>query len=358
MDSSTSDPKIRIAIIGAGLIGPRHAQAVVKCENAELTAFVDPAETGAQVAATFNVAHYRSVAELLESARTPDAAIICTPNQTHVPVSKELSAAGVHVLVEKPISTDIASGKDLLQHLAENKVKVLVGHHRRFNPYIVSAKKIVSSGELGQPIGVNGVWALYKPPQYFEPPADWRRDNTGGVMLINMVHEVDLLHHLFGPIAAVHAEKTVSRRGYDAEEGAALTLRFRSGVVGSFFICDNAPSPWNFEAGTGENPAVPKTGQDFYRIFGTEASLSVPDLSIWSYKGTEKSWNSELARNRAEVSEGVPFEAQLDHFCKVIRGQEDPSCTAQAGLAALTVCQAIKEALVDNSTVKIEDYTL
>ncbi|KAK9784491.1 hypothetical protein SCARD494_12840 [Seiridium cardinale] len=343
-------PKIRIAIIGTGLIGPRHAQAVINSENAELVAIVEPTTAGEQIAATLKAVHYRSANDLIRFSHTVDGAIICTPNHTHVPLSQELSAAGIHILIEKPISTDVSSGKELLSRLEQTNVKVLVGHHRRFNPFMVTAKKIVASGELGRIIGVNGLWALYKPPQYFDPPTDWRRHATGGVVLINMVHEVDLLHHLLGSISTVHGERTVSQRGFEAEEGAALTLRFRSGAVGSFFLCDTVPSPWNFESGTGENPTIPSTGQDFYRIFGTEASLSVPDMSVWSYHGTQKSWNSDLVRNSAEVSAGVPFELQVDHFCKVIRGEETPSCTAQVGLAALIVCQAIKEALADNIT--------
>ncbi len=179
------------------------------------------------------------------------------------------------------------------------------------------------------------------------------------MILINMIHEVDLLHYLFGPITRVHAEKTASRRGYEAEEGAALTLRFQSGAVGTFIISDNTPSPYNFESGTGENPLVPKTGQDFYRIFGSEATLSVPDMTLWSYTGKEKkSWHQEMTEAKIPVVDAVPFELQLDHFVKVIRGQEKPSCTAQAGLAALRVCQAIKEALKDNSTVDIAPYEM
>ncbi|KAH8201400.1 hypothetical protein TruAng_004400 [Truncatella angustata] len=355
MEPST---KVRIAIIGAGLIGPRHAQAVIKCEKAELIAFVDPAETGTQTAASFGVAHFQSVADLLQSSHAPEAAIICTPNHTHVALTRELSAAGVHVLVEKPISADIATGKELLRYLDAAKVKVLVGHHRRFNPYVIAAKQIVAAGTLGRVIGVNGLWALYKPPQYFDPPTEWRRGQTGGVVLINMVHEVDILHYLFGPIVSVHAEKVAPQRGFEAEEGAAIILRFRSAVIGSFFVCDNVPSPWNFEAGTGENPTIPQSGQDFYRIFGSEASLSVPDMSVWSYKEVEKSWNSGLVTEYAKVSHGVPFELQINHFCKVVRGEEDPSCTAQAGLAALIVCQAIKEAMENSTTVELETYLL
>ncbi|KPM35417.1 hypothetical protein AK830_g11165 [Neonectria ditissima] len=137
-----------------------------------------------------------------------------------------------------------------------------------------------------------------------------------------MIHEVDLLHYLFGPITRVHAEKTISQRGFDAEEGAALTLRFKSGAVGSFLVSDSLPSPYSFEAGTGENPLIPESGQDFYRVFGTDASLSVPDMTTWSYAGGQKTWSAELVRDKVPVPDGVPFELQLGHFVRVVRGLE------------------------------------
>ncbi|KAL2682818.1 hypothetical protein Neosp_007273 [[Neocosmospora] mangrovei] len=352
----SSQPRIKFAVIGVGLIGPRHAKTVVESKEAELVAIVDLMPAGQKLAQELGVAYFKSVAEMLQSPNKPEAAIICTPNHTHVPLSRELSSGGVHILIEKPFCTDIASGKELLQHLKQSSVKAIVGHHRRFNPYMVTAKQTVSSGSLGRIIAINGIWATYKPLDYFDPPADWRRQQNGGVVLINLVHEVDLLHYLFGPITRVHAEKTISQRGFEAEEGAVLTLRFKSGAVGSFLVSDNLPSPYNFESGTGENPLIPKHGQDFYRIFGTDATLSVPDMTTWSYTGTQKSWNQEMIQEKIPVPEGIPFELQLDHFVKVIRGEETPSCTPEAGLAALVVCQAVKEALADNKTVEIDSF--
>ncbi|GAD92740.1 hypothetical protein NECHADRAFT_94396 [Paecilomyces variotii No. 5] len=253
-----------------------------------------------QLASRLKTAHYRSITDLLSSPHKPDAAIICTPNHTHVPLSKELSSHGIHILIEKPFSTDVPSGKSLLQHLkARPDIKTLVGHHRRFNPYIAPSSPST------------GLWTTFKPPSYFSPPAEWRRGRTGGVALINLIHEIDLMHYLFGPIVRVHAEKTLSQRGpdHEAEKGAALTLRFKSGVVGTFIVTDHAPSPYNFESGTGENPLIPKTGMDFYRVFGTEGSLSVPDMNLWSYRGgAQKSWHEELVKETVVVSEEVPFE--------------------------------------------------
>lgn len=358
----SSPPRVRIAIIGAGLIGPRHAETVANNPSTELIAIVDPLQGGADLASQLKTSHFRSISDLLSSPHKPDAAIICTPNHTHVPLSKEFSSNGIHILIEKPFSTDIPSGQSLLQHLkARPYTKALVGHHRRFNPYIVAAKKIISSGTLGTILAVNGLWATFKPSSYFSPPADWRRGKTGGVVLINLIHEIDLMHYLFGPIIRVHAEKTLSQRGQDheAEEGAALTLRFKSGVVGTFIMTDHAPSPYNFESGTGENPLIPKTWMDFYRVFGTEGTLSVPDMNLWSYRGRQqKSWHEELVKERVTVNEGVPFELQLEHFVRVIRGEEQASCTPQAGLGALLVCEAIREALEGNKTVEVESFEL
>ena len=110
---STSQ-KIRIAVIGTGLIGPRHAQAVLKEPEAELVCIVDPNPAAKDVAVTLNVPLYESIRGMLASEHKPEAAIICTPNHTHVSVATELLQGEVHVLVEKPISTDIAGGQELV----------------------------------------------------------------------------------------------------------------------------------------------------------------------------------------------------------------------------------------------------
>jgi NADH/NAD ratio-sensing transcriptional regulator Rex len=110
---SSSNSQVKFALIGMGLIGPRHAQAIQQDEDADLICFVDPSPDAAKAAATFGVPIYSSIQKMLQ-AQKPDAAIVCTPNHTHVAVSKELLDNGINVLVEKPISTDVESGKELV----------------------------------------------------------------------------------------------------------------------------------------------------------------------------------------------------------------------------------------------------
>jgi predicted dehydrogenase len=185
------------------------------------------------------------------------------------------------------------------------------------------------------------------------------------VILINLIHEVDLLQYLLGPITLVSALETSKTRGYEAEEGAAILMRFESGIVGMFLLSDAVPSPWNFEAGTGENPMIPKVEgvEGFYRVFGTEGSLSVPDLKRWSYEREEgekeKGWNLVLEKEELGVDrEKVPFDAQVQHFVDVVRGGVEPSCTGEEALRALVVCEAVVRAMGTGMPVEIRGFDI
>ncbi|KAI3340701.1 hypothetical protein F4824DRAFT_451926 [Ustulina deusta] len=393
---------IGIAIIGfGGLIGRRHTAHVLSNSSAALVAVVDGAPGASELAAQLapSVPYYRSVTEMLSGvgANTPppDAAIVCTPNAYHVPVALELANAGVHLLVEKPLADTKAAARTLVDRARETGIKLLVGHHRRFNPYVVAARKVLVASEakpdaavgpgVGAVTAISGLWTAYKPDSYFAA-APWRRSRMqgGGPVMINFVHEVDVLQYLLGPIVRVSAEKMmVARSGFEAsgadvvEDGAALTLRFASGAVGSFILADGVVSPHFFEAGTGENPMLPRARRprhdrldesdkswirhredegepvDVYRIFGTNGTLSVPDMTLWTCGGKPRSWENKLNVERVELDDDprAPFDRQLDHFIAVVRGEtlieNGPGCTGEEGLRVIAVCEAVIEALVD-----------
>lgn len=242
-----------------------------------------------------------------------------------------------------------------VQYAKQLQLKLLVGHHRRFNRYVAATKELLLEKRLGRIIAVSGLWTTYKPASYFDAPSEWRRGSSGGPILINIIHEVDILQYLLGPITRVHAEQAISERGFDAEEGAAIIFRFQSGVIGTFVVSDAVPSPYNFESGTGENPILPKAGQDVYRIMGTEGTLSIPDMKLWSYETAKtKSWTEDLNLTNIDVpGTKAPFELQVKHFVEVIRGKEIPLCSGHDGLRAVVVCEAVKEAIATGLPVDI-----
>ncbi|EXJ77841.1 hypothetical protein A1O3_09000 [Capronia epimyces CBS 606.96] len=371
---------IDIAIVGfSGAIGKRHTAEVLSNPSTNLVALVDPSPAGPEIAASHSIQYFSSVQELLSSTnRKPAAAIVCTTNHTHVAVAKELATAGIHILLEKPLSSSTTEGLELVRFVREKDVRLLVGHHRRFNRHIIATKRAVEEGLLGQITAVSALWANFKPADYFnsDPALAWRSSKSrgGGVAVINLVHEIDLLQYFFGPIVRVHAEKTVPRREKNevpeaveehdrAEEGAALILCFRSGIVGTFLLSDHVVSPYNYEATTRENPIpladLADEQVDVYRILGTEGSLSVPDMVRWSYgAGRKKGWQTELQKERLPVDDDArpPFQRQLDHFVQVIRENAQPRCSPTEALRAVLVCETISRALdAPGGTLEVPD---
>ncbi|KAK5740447.1 hypothetical protein LTS12_024964 [Elasticomyces elasticus] len=340
---------VKIAIIGTGLIGPRHARSVLNCSDATLACIVDPSPAASAVARDLGVPLYGSILKMLEAGDRPDAAIVCTPNSTHVSLSIELLQAGIHVLVEKPVATTLNDAERLVDFARSCGKKLLVGHHRRFNPHITAAKRALEENRIGKVIAVSGIWALQKPASYFEGAGAWRaKAGNGGPLLINMIHDIDLLQYLLGPITRVHAESTIPQRGHEVEEGAAILLRFASGVVGTFIVSDATPSPHNFEGGTGENPMITTTG-----------TLSVGDIKMTKHaEGEAKGWSSSFDETALPVGGEIPFDEQVGHLVRVVRGQEEPKCTGEDGLRALVVVDAIKQALDGERAVSVRAMKL
>ncbi|KAL5458282.1 hypothetical protein PMIN06_003481 [Paraphaeosphaeria minitans] len=310
--SAAVEKPVKLAIVGTGLIGPRHAEAIIRDANAELLCIVDSNPAAKAVAEKFGCAYYASIQVMLASAQPDGALVDCAE----------------------------ASGRHLL-----------IGHHRRFNRHVAAAKNALPS--LGKIVAVNGLWTIYKPPEYFEPPMEWHRAESAGPVLINLIHDVDILHYWFGPIVRVSAEKIMSQRGHPAEEGAAITLRFANGIVGTFLLSDAVVSPHNFECGTGENPTIPAEGRDAYRIFGSEGSLSFPDMTKWTYAG-QRSWTEPLVCEHVDVPHAnIPFELQVELFVAVIKSEEAPSCSGVDGLRAVMVCEAVKKSIAGGCPVEI-----
>jgi predicted dehydrogenase len=107
--------RVRIAIIGQGHIGQAHVSAVRDVPSAVLACIVDPYPPAAGAASVDQCAFFTSIDEMLQDATMRiDAAIVCTPDHTHVEFSKQLLQAGIHVLCEKPICTDVSGGLELV----------------------------------------------------------------------------------------------------------------------------------------------------------------------------------------------------------------------------------------------------
>lgn len=158
--------RVRVAVVGgSGGIGLRHARIVSQSPVATLCAIVDPSPAGSTVAAELGVPHYLDVSALLAARSTNGvgAAIVATPNSTHAPIAVQLLDESVSIIVEKPIAAEEAGARAILEaeRRAVGRAHLIVGHHRRFNPFYLRAKEAID-GKLGVPLGFSELWACRK----------------------------------------------------------------------------------------------------------------------------------------------------------------------------------------------------
>jgi predicted dehydrogenase len=330
----------KIGLIGAGLVGPRHAKTISTQPQCELTAILATGEVESRrLAAEHGASYFTSSKRFF--ANDYDGLVIATPNETHGHFLNICAEKGIPALVEKPLFSS-TSDLDYLTHDNEEyfSKNVLVGHHRHHYKKIQLLKSMISKGQLGELTAINGLALLYKPDEYFEQ-GPWRKNkNIGGVGLINLTHDLGIFRFLCGEIVEFEAFKSNSNRGFSAEETIALLLKFENGCLGSLIVSDCSVSPYSWELTVGENPAYPKQDQNCYIISGTEATVSFPSMTV-NYYSKRKSWWDELLFRKEIGVDNDPFQEQMRHFLDVIDGRTAPLVSFADALKTLKIVESI-----------------
>ena len=354
MSKKQSEEKnpLRIAIAGLGLVGLRHAEAISYVNGISLCAVADPSIVSKKYASSKDLPHFDALDELIEAVQ-PDGIILATPTKLHVEQGWLCVDAGIPVLIEKPLANNLAEGEALVKHAEGANVPVLVGHHRRFNPIIRKAYNMISEGQIGEVKSVHATCWFYKPDSYFDI-APWRKCEGAGPVSVNLVHDIDLIRHLCGEITQVQAQANPSSRGYDNEDVAAALFIFGNGGIGTVSVSDSIVAPWSWEFTSREYPVYPFTSQSAYQIGGTQGSLSIPDLALWTHD-KERDWWSPISANVIDCDRSDPLINQIDHFASVIRGETTPQVSGCEGLRTLAVIEAIQIAAKTGQTIQLAD---
>lgn len=343
----------KIAIIGAGVMGKKHAQTIVKHPDTELVAICDPfSDTMAQ---EFNVPNYQDLEDLLNTV-TLDGVVIANPNRFHVSTAITCMQYGVTCLLEKPLALNTTEALTLIEAQQNLNVPILVGHHRRHNKIIQQAKAIIDAGTLGEINTFNALWTVYKPDSYFD--IEWHRVTGAGVLAINLVHDLDLMRYLNGEIESVQAMTSNKNRKLEVEDSISILVRFKNGALGTLLASDAAVSPWGWDQNTEENKTsfAVSPDQDCYFISGSEGALSVPNLEYWNYpKDQNKSWSTPLIKNKVEPNkEEDVYIRQLTHFVDVMNGIAEPISSPQDAIHNIQLLECIELAAKEQRTVYLE----
>lgn len=343
--------RLPIAVIGAGLIGMTHIDRALKSPDVKLAGIADPTPAAADFARTIGVPCFPDYQSLLAETQ-PKGVIVATPNVTHAQITVDCLERGAAVLVEKPIADTLADGWRICEASRATGLPVLVGHQRRHNPIMRKAKAIVAAGTLGRPISATVMCTWLKPRDYFD--VAWRRQQGGGPILINLIHDIDLMRHLYGEIDSVQALASSAVRGFEVEDTAVVALRFRNGALGTVTVSDTAAAPWNWDLSAGEAERFPRQDINAHFYSGTEGSLTLPRLEVWRYRQDQspaQGWHDPLTMERTALHTGCPYSEQLRHFASLIEGREAPVCSALDGFRTLEATLAVTQAAAQGRVV-------
>ncbi|WP_152365108.1 Gfo/Idh/MocA family protein [Microlunatus speluncae] len=246
--SSTPTPgQRRIVIIGCGIIGKHHALVATKHPDFVVTGLVDTDPAAMERVAEVVVAEgadrptsYGSIADAL--AAGADVAAICTPSGLHLDQAEECLAAGVHLVIEKPLDVSVQHGVEFgrLVEAAEERGQVVsVISQHRFDPGSQVVRKIIEEKKLGTVTSAMASMAWFRSQAYYDS-GDWRGTwalDGGGAVMNQGVHTVDLLRWFLGrPVEIFAHTAQLAHERIEIEDTATATIRFESGALAALHL--------------------------------------------------------------------------------------------------------------------------
>ena len=337
------------AIISAGdYANSRGAPGINQAADAELVAVQSRDQGRADAFAEQHGAKtaYTSVEDVLNDSRV-DAVYITSPNHLHTQQTTMAANAGKHVLVEKPLSLDLADGVNTLRLCRNKGIKVGVGLHLRHHPGHIEAQRLIANGTLGtvalaqSQIG-QGERGNVQP----EPRAglrDWwtHPELVGGAfsMLTIGVHAIDDLQFLLGQevveLAAITDGQTSKR---PLENLATMCIRFEGGAIGTMICGMRLPEFENDVA-----------------IHGSEGKIILDDGS-WPRLQGELQVSSETVNTSTRYEPDFVFlvKKNIEDFQSAILENRDPAASGAHGLKLVQLTEAMIESAKTRRTIKLE----
>ncbi|MGC4829329.1 Gfo/Idh/MocA family protein [Micromonospora arida] len=220
--------KCRVGLVGAGGVAQRHARVLAGFDDVELVGVTDVApEAASALAEQHGGRACADVAELL--AAELDAVYVCVPPFAHGPAEEAVIEAGVPMFVEKPVAVDLSTAERIAELVARRGLRTAVGHHWRYLSVLDQARDLLADRPVRM---VSGAW-LDKVP----PVAWWsRRDRSGGPVVEQAAHVLDLIRVLAGEVTEVTAYGNGTPPpvdGADIDSVTTAALRFADGAVGT-----------------------------------------------------------------------------------------------------------------------------
>jgi len=341
--SETNAARHGIGIVGAGVIGAVHAEAVGLVPGATLAAVtdVDPGRAKA-LAATWDCAAEPDLASLL--ARDDiDVVLVCVPSGRHAEVGIQAAGAGKHLVVEKPIEVTLAAADRLIAAARANNVLVTVISQHRFDAGLDELRRLLDGAALGPLLLGEASTKWYRTQDYYDSAA-WRGtwELDGGSLMNQGVHYLDLLLWAMGPAAEVTAICATQAHQVEVEDTTLALVRFASGAVGTVLSSTAAYPGFDQRLEiTGTNGTVIVSNGAITRRALANDRLTEP-AGVTPATAVTPATEPTAAANPAGIDPSS-HAAQIADLLAAIDNGHQPAVTAESARATLQVICSVYE---------------
>jgi len=322
--------KIRTGVIGVGSMGQNHARIYNDISN--LVGVSDPnKEQGCRVAERFGIPWYEDFHDMLDSV---DAVTIAVPTSLHVEVAKSVADAGVHMLVEKPLSGNVADAEAIVTMAGAAGVTLAVGHVERHNEVIEYAKTCIEKGEWGEILTLSAKRLSNYPS----------RIHDVGVLFDLTIHDVDIIRYLFNVDIRSVFTTGVRLKNERYEDHVNMLMEFENGKIG------NCETNWLTPMKVRELDIT--TTKGFIKI-----NYLTQEIEIFSSKFGKVDESNlfqppiEVNKQKISLKGTEPLKKELVDFLESILYKRRPLVDGEDGLKAVQIVEAGLESL--NSSIVI-----
>ena len=326
--------QLQVAVIGGGNLGKIHARLLEQQRNVNLLAVADPLKSVRdQISQTLDA---RTIDNYLDMVGHIDAAIVATPTRFHFDIASQLISHGIHVLVEKPLTDDVSTAKELVSMADRHNCVVQVGHVERFNPAFEVALKHVGKPRFIQASRASGYTF---------------RSTDIGVVHDLMIHDIDLVNSMVGGSLVETRAIGFSMFGGN-EDMAQARLQFSCGTVASLTAsrCSYTPSREMQIFGTEGFANIDFTNSKVTYV-EVPAFMRNREVDFFALTESQKQFVREslfskvLPKQEMEVERTNAILHEQADFFEAIRNGTSVRVSAAQGAQAVEVAQSVLDSI-------------
>ncbi len=338
--------KLRFGIIGCGVIGPTHAEAITSLSDAQLVAVADLVPGKAQkLADKYAVKPYIDIQEMLNNEHL-DVVTVCTPSGDHGRHACQVMRSGRHVVVEKPMEVSRAAIEEMLCVQQEAGVKLAVISQHRFDAATRQIHDLVEEQAFGRLVLGNALVPWWRSQAYYDSGAwrgTWQLDG-GGVLMNQSIHSIDLLQWLMGPVKSIYAYTDTLAHRMETEDVGVAVLRFANGALGTIAATTGAyPGvTTRVEIFGNQGSAVIENDQLSYLHLARDEKEQASDYGANLKMSEQKDKEGSAAQNPAALSANS-HTLQFAEMIRAIRENGTPRVDGYAGRRPVEIILGIYE---------------